>query len=147
MTVVEGRQNQVVRIKHKPLLVRLLKHYLRPNKHPPHHLLLNTLTVPLNKLPQLPLVLQLENLQRLRHRQLRVRLLCTLRNLNPHRLRNTVQEWAEIIERTVLFQLEHSSVVACIKKWVPYSIASLRRSTYEMYLSFKSLNWRVSILA
>ncbi len=97
MTVVEGSQNQVIRVKHKPLLVRLLKHNLGPRKHPPHHLFLNTLTVPLNELPQLPLVVQLENLQRLRHRQLGIGFLCTLGNLDPYSLRNAVQERAEVV--------------------------------------------------
>lgn len=114
MCVVECRHYQVIWVENYFFRIGFLEPNLLPTKRPPHRWLLYLRTVFLNELSQLHLLLQLEYLQRLGNCQLSVSLFSTLGDLKTNSVRNSVQEGVEVIQRTVLLQLEHTPIVTYI---------------------------------
>lgn len=147
MGVVESGQDKIVRVKVDLFGIGLFKNDFMSTKDPSDSLLFYFFTVSIDELFKFILVLELEDLQSLRNWKLRICLLGAFGNLESDCLWNSVQKWTEVIQRTIFLQLENSTIVSLIKSKIPSSIASFNNKTYETYLSFKSLYWRVSILA
>lgn len=112
MTVIEGGQDEFVGVKDNFLLVSFFEQDFLTWKDPFYKLLFNALAIPFNKLSQFCFVIELEDFKSFWDRKIGVSLFGTFSDLDSDSLGNSVEERTEVVERTVFFQLEDSSIIS-----------------------------------